>query len=134
MKSDTWYKLKVLVNPLVWLRVGRTSYAVTCALQRQLNLGHLPKRIDYYVVKLGELDLWGGNYPYSFGEIRRVNGLVCGSICREALPARWMVLKLGALLTAEDRIRSYLESKNALAPDNLRPSKPIDHGEGPQHG
>lgn len=133
MKSDNWYKLKVLVTPLVWLRVGRTSYVVTCALQHQLNLGYLPKRIDSHAVKLGELDLWGANYPYGFGELKKVNGLVCGSVCSGALPARWMVLKLGALLnsmSAEDRLRSYLESKNALAPDNLRPSKPMDHGEG----
>lgn len=134
MKSDNWYKLKVLVTPLVWFRSGRTSWAVTRAIQHQLNLGHLPKRIDAYTVRLGALELWGGNYPYSFGELRKVNGSVCESVCREALPARWMVLKLGALLnsmSAEERIKSYLESKNALATDNVRPSKPMDQGESP---
>lgn len=133
MKSDNWYKLKVLVTPLAWLRVGRTSRAVTCAVQHQLNLGHLPKRIDPFIVRLGALELWGANYPYGFGELKEVNGLLCDSVCRRALPARWMVLNLKALLdleSTEERIRSYLESKNALAPDNLRPSKPIDPGEG----
>lgn len=128
MKSDTWYRLKVLVTPLVWLRVGRTSCIVTNAIQHQLNLGYLPKRIDAYTVKLGALDLWGANYPYSFGELRKVNGLVCDSACRRALPARWMVLKLGALLnleSTEERIKSYLVNKNALATDNIRPSKPM---------
>lgn len=133
MKSDTWYKLKVLVTPLVWSRVGRTSWVVTRALQHQLNLGHLPKRIDAYTVRLGELELWGENYPYAFGELRKANGSVCKSVCSQALPARWMVLKLGALLasaSSEKHIESYLTSKNALAPDKLRSSKPIDPGEG----
>ena len=134
MKSDNWYKLKVLVAPLVWLRVGRTSPVVTRAVQHQLNLGHLPKRTDSHTVKLGELELCGANYPYGFGELKKVNGLVCGSVCRGALPARWMVLKLGALLdsiSSEERTKSYLESKNALATDSLRPCKPMDYGEGP---
>lgn len=133
MKSDNWYKLKVLVAPLVWLRVGRTSPVVTRAVQHQLNLGHLPKRINFYTVKLGELELWGANYPYAFGELRKVNGSVCGAVGSQVLPARWIVLKLGALLPSaspEEDIKSYLASKNALASDELRPSKPMDHGEG----
>jgi hypothetical protein len=133
MKSDNWYKLKVLVTPLAWLRVGRTSRAVTSAVQHQLNLGHLPKRIDPFIVRLGALELWGANYPYGFGELKEVNGLLCDSVCRRALPARWMVLKLGALLNSastEERIKSYLVSKNALATDNVRPSKSMDHGKG----
>lgn len=132
MKSDTWYKLKVLVTPLVWFRSGRTSYVVTRALQHQLNLGHLPKRISFYTVKLGALELWGKNYPYAFGELRKANEPMWGSIHDSVLPARWMVLKLGALLasaSSEKHIESYLTSKNALAPDKLRSSKPIDHGE-----
>lgn len=135
MRSDNWYKLKVLVTPLVWFRVGRTSWIVTRAIQHQLDLGYLPKRIDDYTVKLGALDLWGENYPYGFGELRKINGLVCDSACRRALPARWMVLKLKALLDlepTEEHIKNYLASKNVLATDNIRPSKPVDLGKGPK--
>lgn len=133
MKSDNWYKLKVLVTPLIWGRVGHTSRVVTRAIQHQLNLGYLPKRTDDYLIKLGALELWGANYPDNFGEIYTVNGVRCNSVCNRALPDRWVVLKLKALLdleSTEARIENYLASKNALATDNVRPSKPMDHREG----
>lgn len=133
MKSDNWYKLKVLVTPEIWYRLERTSSAVTRALQHQLNLGHLPKRIDYSTVSLGELELWGANYPYAFGELKKVNGSVCGPVGSQVLPARWMVLKLAALLdleASEEHIQSYLVKHNGLASAKLRSSKPVDNREG----
>lgn len=134
MKSDNWYKLKVLVTPEIWIRSERTSAVVTRALQHQLNLGYLPERIDYYNVKLGALVLWGANYPYGFGSLKEVNGIVCESAGMQTLPARWMVLKLGDLLDMdsfeEQYIESYLANKNGLASAKLRSSKPVDNREG----
>lgn len=133
MKSDNWYKLKVLVTPGVWIRLGRTSSTVTRALQHQLNLGYLPERINYCNVKLGTLVFWGANYPYAFGDLREVNGQACGSIEPHTLPARWMVLKLGDLLgpaESEEHIQRYLVKNNALASSKLRPSKPMDYRKG----
>lgn len=149
MKSDTKYKLKVLATPAIWIRLGRTSKSLTQAIQHQLNLGYLPERIDAHSIRLGNLKLWGANYPYAFGFLRGkcsensyqedvIRMLNFQEDLPELLPARWMVLKLGALVdgyaSEEQYIESYLANKNALASAKLRSSKPMDHGEGSQHG
>lgn len=94
------YLLRVLTNPLCWIRSSTINKELDAAINKLLDAG-ADITFDSHTTKLGPLTLWTENFPYSYGEEYTINGI--------GLPSRKTVFRLydtiAAIKTAESNSR-----------------------------
>lgn len=56
-----------LFTPSAWMQRGRTCKLYDKALHDALDAGVKPIRVNEYTAKIGDVVIWVGNYPYSYG-------------------------------------------------------------------
>ena len=61
--------IKIITTPSCWFRNYPTSKLLSNKINYLLD-NNTKMRIDYGVIHLGDLRLWGNNFPYAFGRTK----------------------------------------------------------------
>lgn len=76
--------------PNMWILVTRYSKGLDSFINKSLDSGHAPKRIDKYYAELNGRKLWVANYPYGYAAVNDLR------------PSRLTILRFRDALDASD--------------------------------
>lgn len=73
--SELWLFLRVILNPVWWMRNHLTNRDWDRALRRAINGNPVVSNMNEYTVLINGVEVWISNYPYAYGSPRHTKAL-----------------------------------------------------------